>query len=113
MTNINNPYATILMIGFAAEGTLGRKLIDGMRSITLKNGKELPVLANIRKTDVFSGHGDVDDLTHFVKYQSPEKLKRIFLIHGEYQSMIDFQAHLAGQGYRQVEIPEWGESFEL
>jgi metallo-beta-lactamase family protein len=113
MTNINNPYATILMIGYAAEGTLGRKLLDGMRSIRLANGNEIPVLANIRRTDVFSGHGDLDDLTRFVKYQSPEKLKKIFLIHGEYKSMTDFHAHLIGEGYNQVEIPQWGQSYTL
>ena len=113
MTNISNPYATILMIGYAAEGTLGRKLLEGMRSIRLKNNDELPVLANIQSTDVFSGHGDRDDLTRFVKYQQPDKLRKIFLVHGEYKSMTDFHAHLIQEGYSQVEIPTWGQSYQL
>lgn len=113
MTNLPNPYATILMIGFAAEGTLGAKLLKGMRSLSIAKDQEIPIMARIESIDVFSGHGDLGDLTEFVKYQSPDRLKKVFLVHGEYQSMVHFQEHLAGEGYSQVVIPEYGQSFEL
>ncbi len=113
MTNLPNPYATILMIGFAAEGTLGAKLLKGMRSLSIAKDQEIPIMARIESIDVFSGHGDLGDLTEFVKYQSPNRLKKVFLVHGEYESMVNFQAHLAGEGYEQVEIPEYGQTFEL
>ena len=71
------------------------------------------VLANIEKIDVFSGHGDRDDLMEFVTAQSPETLKRIFLVHGEYESMEAFRDTLAEAGYPQVVIPKKGERFEL
>ncbi len=45
MTNLPNPYATILMIGFAAEGTLGAKLLKGMKSLSISKDQQIPVMA--------------------------------------------------------------------
>jgi metallo-beta-lactamase family protein len=110
--NIGNPYATILMIGYASEGTLGWRLLNGQDTISIR-GKQLPVLANIEKIDVFSGHGDQNDLLKFIKIQDPEKLKGIFLVHGEQQSMADFQDKIQENGYKLVEIPMRGRTYEL
>jgi metallo-beta-lactamase family protein len=110
--NISNPYSTILIIGYCAEGTLGWRLLNGQQTLSIK-GKDHQVLANIEKIDVFSGHGDRNDLINFVGMQSPETLKNIFLVHGEYGSMESFKATLAEEGYPQVIIPKKGESFVL
>jgi metallo-beta-lactamase family protein len=110
--NISNPYSTILIIGYCAEGTLGWRLLNGQPTLTIK-GKEHQVLANIEKIDVFSGHGDRDDLMEFVTAQSSETLKSIFLVHGEYESMESFRDTLAEAGYPQVIIPKKGETFDL
>ncbi|MCE7039892.1 MBL fold metallo-hydrolase RNA specificity domain-containing protein [Dyadobacter sp. CY312] len=110
--NIGNPYATILMIGYASEGTLGWRLLNGQDTISIR-GKQLPVLANIEKIDVFSGHGDQNDLIRFVKMQNPDKLKSVFLVHGEQQSMADFQSKIQQLGYNTVEIPLRGQTYEL
>ncbi|GAB3274732.1 MBL fold metallo-hydrolase [Larkinella harenae] len=110
--NISNPYCTILIIGYCAEGTLGWRLLNGQPTISIKD-KEEPVLAKVERTDVFSGHGDRDDLVRFVKHQSPEKLKKVFLVHGEYTSMTAFQQTLKDEGYDNVEIPTKGQMYEL
>lgn len=110
--NIGNPYATILMVGYASEGTLGWRLLNGQDTISIR-GKQLPVLANIEKIDVFSGHGDQNDLIKFVKMQDPDKLKGVFLVHGEQQSMADFQGKINQLGYNTVEIPLRGRTYEL
>jgi metallo-beta-lactamase family protein len=110
--NIGNPYATILMIGYASEGTLGWRLLNGQDTISIR-GKQLPVLANVEKIDVFSGHGDQNDLIKFVKMQDPDKLKGVFLVHGEQLSMADFQGKIQEMGYSNVEIPLRGRSYEL
>lgn len=110
--NISNPYATILIIGYCAEGTLGWRLLNGQQTLSIK-GKDHQVLANIEKIDVFSGHGDRNDLINFVGMQSPETLRNIFLVHGDYESMESFKATLAEEGYPQVIIPKKGESFQL
>jgi len=110
--NITNPYCTILMIGYCAEGTLGWRLLNGQSTLRIR-GKEEKVLANIEKIDVFSGHGDRDDLVAFVQQQSPLHLKKVFLVHGEKSSMDAFKATLGSAGYQNIEIPEKGQSFEL
>ncbi len=110
--NINNVYCTILMVGYASEGTLGWKLMNGQKTLRIKD-TELPVLASVKKIDVFSGHGDQHDLVNFVKKQNPQQVKKIFLIHGEEESMNTFKDLLAEKGYHQVEIPERGQSFVL
>ena len=110
--NIENPYATILMIGYASEGTLGWRLLNGQDTLIIR-GRKHPVLANIEKIDVFSGHGDREDLITFVQKQDPAQLKRVFLVHGEQQSMNDFKTTLLSAGFDQVELPERGQAFEL
>ena len=62
-------------------------------------GKKHPVLANIERIDVFSGHGDRDDLVDFVCSQDKDKIKKIFLVHGEYQTMQNFRNTLAEEGF--------------
>ncbi|ARK09122.1 MBL fold metallo-hydrolase RNA specificity domain-containing protein [Fibrivirga algicola] len=110
--NIGNPYCTILLIGYCAEGTLGWRLLNGQPTLTIK-GEEKPVLANIEKIDVFSGHGDRNDLMNFVQMQSPETLKNIFLVHGDASSMVSFKETLGEAGYANVEIPAKGQTYEL
>ncbi|GAB3938944.1 MBL fold metallo-hydrolase RNA specificity domain-containing protein [Larkinella terrae] len=110
--NISNPYCTILIIGYCAEGTLGWRLLNGQPTISIKD-KEEPVLAKVERTDVFSGHGDRDDLVRFVKHQSPERLKKVFLVHGEVASMSAFQQTLVEEGFPNVEIPTRGQQYEL
>ncbi|RVU26771.1 MBL fold metallo-hydrolase [Sandaracinomonas limnophila] len=110
--NIENSYCTILLIGFAAEGTLGRELLGGMKTLQIKT-KEYRVNAQIRKIDVFSGHADQKGLIEFVRHQNPKKLKNIFLSHGEEQSMLDFKHKLEEFGFNQVILPEKNQTFDL
>jgi len=110
--NIQNPYATILLIGFAAEGTIGHQLLHGDKTIEIGE-KKLAVLANIRCIDIFSGHGDQKDLLEFVEYQDSQQLKQTFLVHGEEDSMEIFKEILEKRNYPKVTIPRIGESFDL
>jgi metallo-beta-lactamase family protein len=110
--NISNPYCTLLIIGYCSEGTLGRKLLDGQKEIQV--GKQhISVGAKIAYTDAFSGHGDLDDLLWFVGHQSTEKVKGIFLVHGEENAMGEFKQTLHSKGYRHVEMPALGDQYEL
>jgi metallo-beta-lactamase family protein len=49
----------------------------------------------------------------FVEQQKPEKLKKLFLVHGEEEVMADFQKTLEWAGFPQTEVPEWGEEVQL
>jgi metallo-beta-lactamase family protein len=112
LKNLENPYCTIFMIGFSAEGTTGNKLMTGADRVVMK-GKSLEVKARILKTDVFSGHADLKGLMRFVEQQKPEELKKLFLVHGEAEVMDDFKKTLVWSGYEQTVIPEYGNEFEL
>ncbi|WP_207533412.1 MBL fold metallo-hydrolase RNA specificity domain-containing protein [Desertivirga arenae] len=109
--NIQNYYCTILFIGYSAKGTLGNRLLRGDPIVTIRD-RELSVYATIKQTDVLSGHGDHDDLLNIIKSQPKDKLKKVFLVHGEPQSMEALKKDLTDESYNVV-IPEKGEVWEI
>ena len=110
--NLQNPKATILIIGYCAEGTIGYELMNGAKELKIKN-KMLEVRAEIKVLDCFSAHGDQNDLINFVKSQDSNKLKQIFLIHGEPTGMEVFKSELEQRGYRNITIPAKGQTFNI
>jgi metallo-beta-lactamase family protein len=109
--NIQNYYCTILFIGYCAKGTLGYRLLRGDPIVHIKD-RDLAVYATIKKTDVLSAHGDHDDLMAVVKHQDMEKLKKVFLVHGEDESMQALADDIEFEGYHAV-IPEKGVTYIL
>lgn len=109
--NISNYYCTILFIGYCAKGTLGHRLLRGDPVINLRH-RELSVFATIKQTDIFSGHGDHTDLINFVKQQNPQKIKKVFLVHGELTAMEAFKMALCEENYN-AEIAEKGKTYNL
>lgn len=110
--NIQNYYCTLLFVGYCAKGTLGRKLLDGAKIIRI-NDRDLSVFASIRRTDQLSGHADHDDLINYISVLNKEKLKAIFLVHGEPDAMRDLKAGLLESGFETVYMPLKGEIFDL
>lgn len=110
--NISNSYATILLIGYSAEGTLGRQLLSGSETIKVKD-REYKVNARIRKIDVFSGHADQLGLLSFIKNQQIDKLKKVFLTHGEEESMLEFSQEIQKLGFNEVILPTKNETYLL
>ncbi|WP_028297845.1 MBL fold metallo-hydrolase [Olivibacter sitiensis] len=109
--NIQNYYCTILFIGYCAPGTLGNRLLRGDPIVKLRH-RDLSVFAKIQRTDALSGHGDHNDLVNNVLQQDNNKLKNVFLVHGEPISMEALKNDLEEKGYR-VEIPMKGQTFVL
>ncbi|MES2274708.1 MAG: MBL fold metallo-hydrolase [Bacteroidota bacterium] len=109
--NIQNYYCTILFIGYCAKGTLGHRLLRGDPIVHIKD-RELAVYATIKQTDVLSAHGDHEDLVNTVKQAGKDKLKNVFLVHGETVSMQAMADALEADGYPVV-IPEKGVVYEL
>jgi metallo-beta-lactamase family protein len=109
--NIQNYYCTILFIGYSAKGTLGHRLLRGDSVVHIRD-RELAVYATIKQTDLFSGHADHNDLINIIEQQDKTKLKKVFLVHGELESMNILCESLETEGYR-VSIPEAGQVFEL
>ena len=109
--NIQNYYCTILFIGYCAPGTLGNRLLRGDPIVRLR-GRDLMVYATIKQTDLLSGHGDQQDLLATVCTQKSEKLKHIFLVHGERKSMEQLNNALVELQY-QVTIAIKGKRYTL
>jgi metallo-beta-lactamase family protein len=109
--NIQNYYCTILFIGYCAKGTLGHRLLRGDPIVFIKD-RELAVYATIKQTDVLSAHGDHEDLMDIARQQDKNKLKNIFLVHGEDASMEALAAHLEEESYK-VTIPQREETYTL
>ncbi|MDD5700771.1 MAG: MBL fold metallo-hydrolase [Dehalococcoidales bacterium] len=86
--NISRPESTILFVGYQAEGTLGRLLLDGVPEIRLF-GQKYSVKANIEKIDGFSSHADQDGLFNWLSdIRVPPRC--VFVTHGEGKAATSF-----------------------
>lgn len=103
--------ATILLVGYQAEGTLGRRLFEGARKVKVF-GLTHEVWARVETLQSLSAHADADDLTWFIKSLDPRP-RRIFLVHGGHENREGLAARLKDEGYDRVSLPDYGESFEL
>jgi len=109
--NIEDGRNTILIPGFQAAHTLGRKLIEGHEEVPIL-GDRLRVRAEVVKMNELSGHADQQGLLRWVKPLAP-RLKRVFIVHGEpAQSQALADALEAMFGLETV-IPKRGDSFTL
>ena len=97
---------SVVFVGFAAHGTLARRIIDGAPVVRVL-GEDIPVRARIHTINGFSAHADRDELLAWHRRAAP---KRTFLVHGEAETMAAFAQALGGA---QVEMPAKGDSFEL
>jgi metallo-beta-lactamase family protein len=79
------PEATVLLVGFQAQGTLGRILKDGASRVRIM-GEEIEVRATIRILDLYSGHADGLEMARWIRGRLPI-MGRVFLVHGEQQAM--------------------------
>lgn len=86
--------ATLLIVGYQAEATLGRLLLDGARNVRIQ-GEEFPVRARIRSLDLYSGHADGPELVHWVTARQPIH-HGLFLVHGEEEAMAGLANRLQG-----------------
>jgi len=112
MNNVGNPNNMILFVGYAAENTLARKIMDGNSPVKIF-GNEFEVKAKIKTMDYFSAHADKNDLLEYVGFSSPKRLKKIFLVHGEESQAIPFQGELIKRGYKNIFYPKTLDEFEL
>jgi len=110
--NIQNPFSTILIAGYCAEGTLGHRLLQGQSHIQIK-GRQYQIYSKIDSTDVFSSHPDTDEIFNYINASANPELKNVFLVHGDEDNLIAMKKRLAHSGITQVEIPDAGEEFLL
>lgn len=103
--NIADEKNTILMVGYCEPNSLGGRLMAGHTTVTIF-GEEFQVRAEVRTIRSLSAHGDYDDLLQFISCQDPSKVKKVFLVHGEYDVQQNFREKILAKGFPIVEIPE-------
>lgn len=109
--NLWNPKSSIVFVGYQAEGTLGRMLVEGADSVMLF-GEEIHVNAEIYNLEGFSGHADRDGLLSWLS-GFREKPSEIFLVHGEAESKLEFAKIIKQElGYEPTVVQGFSE-FEL
>ena len=104
--NLGRVDSSVVFVGYAAVGTLARRIIDGAKQVTIF-GENIPVEARIYTINGFSAHADEAEL---LTWQEQTGAKRTFLVHGEEDTMRQFAAHL---GDTDVEMPLPNQAFEL
>ncbi len=109
--NLWRPQSTILFVGYQSEGTLGRKLLDGAKSVKLF-GEEIQVAARIAQMEGISGHGDQQILLDWLGALEEQPAK-VFVNHGESQSADDFAQAIREQLGLDAEAPYNGGVFDL
>lgn len=106
--NLWRKEAALIVVGYQAEGTLGRRIVDGAKSVRI-HGDTIEVRARVATINGFSSHADRGDL---LKWLQPTGSARVFLVHGESPVMERFAQELRGRE-REVTIPEQGKTYEL
>ncbi|UOQ96507.1 MBL fold metallo-hydrolase [Hymenobacter sp. 5317J-9] len=105
------PTDTVLLIGYQAEGTRGRRLLAGEREIKMF-GELVPVRCRVEHLDGFSAHADRQELLRWLdQFQAPPQ--RTFVVHGEPPAAESLAATLRQRHWPQVEVPEYLESVQL
>jgi metallo-beta-lactamase family protein len=119
---IHNPRHTILIVGFMAENTLGRRILEcglayeasgrtGPPPLLRFLNKEYPLKAHVVKMGGFSAHADRTEMLKFLK-ESNLSIKKIAVVHGEEEQALSFGGHLEDQGYC-VAVPLPGETIVI
>ena len=102
---------TIVFVGYQAQGTLGRSIVDGAKKVKIF-GEEIAVNARIEYIEGYSGHADQEWLLNYV-YSFINKPRHIFLVHGEKEGQVVLKEKLLENTNIPVTIPDFGDVYEL
>jgi len=109
--NIGDKRNTILLTGYQAENTLGRKIKEHWKQVPIF-GEPMRLRADVQELDALSGHADREEMLSWMKPLAPG-LKKVFLVHGELDQQTAFQAAIRERYGLEVVVPERGASFDL
>jgi len=109
--SVEDPRNTVLIVGFQAGNTLGRRLEEGAKRVRIL-GEEYKVAAEVVALHAYSAHADRLDLLRFYENMR-ERPGRIFLVHGEERQSEALAAALREKGAAAVEVPALGDRFRL
>ena len=103
--------ATIVFVGYQAAGTIGRRILEGEREVKIM-GRFVPVNCRIERIGGFSAHADWAEVLRWLKAM-PSAPRRAFTTHGEPEAAEAMAEHIRESFGWTVEVPQYGEKFEL
>jgi metallo-beta-lactamase family protein len=109
--NIGDPRNTILLTGYQAEHTLGRKIEEQWKEVPIF-GEPTPLRAEVQRLDALSGHADREEMLAWMK-PIAGGLKKVFLVHGEVEQQAAFIAAIRERYGLDAVAPQRGQNFDL
>ncbi len=109
--NIEDPRNTILIVGFMAQNTLGRKILEKQSEVRIF-GDVYRLNARVEVLNTFSAHADCNDILEYIDGLDKNRLKEIFLVHGEPEAQTNLKGLLKDRGYS-TRIVRYGERYPL
>lgn len=110
--NIENPVNTVMIVGYQAEHTLGRKIVERNPEVSIF-GETKKLNCEVVVMNSFSAHADKNELLNYVGNFDRSVLNTIFLVHGDLDQAQKFSAALMEKKFKRIDIPERGEKFEI
>ncbi|HEC32172.1 MAG TPA: MBL fold metallo-hydrolase, partial [Deltaproteobacteria bacterium] len=110
--NIENPANTILIVGYMAQNTLGRKLVERWKKVKIF-GEQYDWRREVVVMNAFSAHADRRELLDYISHLNLTRLKGIYLVHGEEDQIEALKDGIQELGYQRVYIPVEGEIYDL
>ncbi len=108
---IDNSRNTFLIVGYCAPHTPCGQLREGAAALRVF-GDYKPVKAEVKIMESFSAHGDRKEMKDFLQNQK-DRLKTLFLVHGDYEAQQSFRGFLKQDGFGEIEIPELGAEYTV
>ena len=110
--NIEDKKNTILIVGYMAEYTLGRKIADKEKQVKIF-GDMYDLNARVEILNSFSAHADYNEIKEYIKQHNINKIKNIFLVHGEKDAQENLVKEIKSIGIKEVQAVKAGQSYEL
>ena len=110
--NIEDPKNTILIVGYAEPSSIGGRIRRGEKTVRIF-GEEHLVKADVVIMDSYSAHADYQEMIRYFGCQDKSRIGHTFLVHGEYETQLNFKDKLLDSGFNNVTIPHQGQIFEL
>ncbi len=110
--NLWRPGASVIIMGFQAQGTTGRKIVEGADNVTIF-GSKIAVRARVYTIGGFSAHADQGELLNWVGHFTEKSHPKVFLTHGEPTSSEALADAIRKRLNLDVYIPDWREVLQL
>jgi metallo-beta-lactamase family protein len=110
--NISDPRNTILIVGYMAANTLGRRIVERKDKIKIF-GEKISMKANVVIMNGLSAHADRDELMTYFNGLLKERLRHVFVVHGEPNQSEALARAIRDQGINRVTVPDRNQRFEL